>query len=182
MAASLTFIFPEMVFVVRFVEFTFKALVELPKLPDVLLRDSLPVLLVLTVAIPEMLPLAVFRLIEFVEVVLPSVVPFNVMLPVPLPLLLVSITMVEAVDKVGVTFTEVADCKLNEFWLFVVAAEIVIGKAPVPGLKPTLLRKADPGEFTAKLTASRLRGVELLPMVAEFATLGVAVVNVTDSA
>lgn len=177
-AVSFIFISPEVVFVLRFVVFTFKAVAALPKLPEVLISDALPVDFMVMVAAPVMLPLAVCKLIEPVEVALPSVAPFKIMLPVPMPPLLVSMSIAEAVEIGEFTSTDVADCRLNEFWLFELAAVIVIGRAPVPGLYPRLLMNTVPVEFAARFAASTLSGAELLP-IEEVSTLNVAVASVT---
>ena len=107
------FISPEVVLVVRFVVFIFKAVLALPKLPVLLVRVTEPLDFALIVAAPVVLPLAVVKATVLVEPMLPNVAPFKVMPPVPVPPLLVSMLMFEAVARVGVIVMAVADWMLT---------------------------------------------------------------------
>ena len=141
---SLTFMSPEPAFAEKFGVFTFRAAAAVPKLPEVLERDTAGAVIVET---PVILPLAVVKAIVLV-VVLPRVAPLSVM---PLPPL-VPIVIAVALASVGVILTAVADCKVNAPVVF--ATVIVIGKAPVPGLYPRLLRLVSPVDLAARLPAA----------------------------
>ena len=159
---SLMLMSPEVVPAVKSVVLTLRAVVAVPKLPELLLRVSFPAVAVAMVAVPVILPAAVVRVSEpVVLAVLPSVVPLSVMPPEPLvTIMLISV----AFANVGEMVTAVADCRLK-----LLEFEAVRVRAELP--KPRFLMLASPVVLAARLAVCTRSAVTGLPMALPLAVL-----------